>query len=67
MNLAGWFETTNEYWDCNCGGGPGEYIHRAEEEACTVCGAHRDEQPDSRVGDVGKYGQSLLQFKEEQS
>lgn len=39
------------YWDCNC---DENYIHPKAEETCTVCGAHQEEQPDSREFEINK-------------
>jgi rubrerythrin len=41
--------TTPDFWDCEC---EEDFIHPSSDEACPVCGAHRDEQPDSRVNEV---------------
>ena len=44
-------ETTPDYWDCEC---KENYIHKKEFPSCGVCGAKRDEQPDSRTVEVNK-------------
>jgi len=45
------FETTQDYWDCECD--TEHYIHPQSQERCNVCEARHDEQPDSRVDEVG--------------
>jgi len=45
--------TTDEYWDCEC---YKEFIHRKSQAKCRICGARRDEQPDSRVSEVLEEG-----------
>ena len=42
-------ELSKFYWDCECGE---YYIHPNAQESCPVCGAHRDEMPDSRQDEV---------------
>lgn len=46
-------ETDQHYWDCEC---EEEYIHPKTEKECPICGAEKDEQPDSRVEELKKYG-----------
>lgn len=41
--------TTPLFWDCEC---ENNYIHPASDESCILCGAIREEQPDSRVDEV---------------
>lgn len=41
---------SSEHWDCEC---YGKYIQRNGVEKCPVCGAWRDEMPDSRLYEVG--------------
>ena len=57
------FQTTNQYWDCECADGAGSgnftYIHPAKENSCKLCGATREEQPDSRVHEVQAAGLPL--------
>jgi len=39
-------ETLNpNFWDCEC---ENDFIHPKTESYCHLCGAHADEQPDSR-------------------
>lgn len=40
---------TPDYWDCEC---EDHFIHPKDCEKCLVCGAIRNEQPDSRVNEV---------------
>jgi hypothetical protein len=42
-------ETNPKYWDCDC---TEHYIHIKLEESCPVCGAKRDEMPDSRQREI---------------
>lgn len=44
--------TTGTYWDCNC---ERDYIHPRNLLNCGVCGARREDQPDSRVSEVAEY------------
>ncbi|CAM3777528.1 hypothetical protein LIHA111178_07970 [Litorimonas haliclonae] len=41
--------TTPDYWDCEC---PTDYVHRSFVSSCHLCGALREEQPDSRRTEV---------------
>jgi len=41
--------TSKGYWDCNC---EKNYIHANNERKCKVCGALRDESPNSRYDEV---------------
>lgn len=47
------FETTEEYWDCEC---VECYIHPVSREWCSACGVFRPDQPDSRVDEVVAAG-----------
>jgi hypothetical protein len=38
-----------KYWDCECNE---QYIHSKLEESCTICGAQREEMPDSRQREI---------------
>lgn len=40
---------SERYWDCEC---DEEYIHRNSIAECPVCGARRNEMPDSRQSEV---------------
>lgn len=42
-------KTTPKYWNCEC---EDHYIKPAVMNSCTVCGALREYQPDSRVDEV---------------
>lgn len=53
-------ELTDEYWDCECEKG---FIHRRSQESCPVCKAEQEDQPDSRVSEVLKYGLLLSDKK----
>ena len=44
------------FWDCEC---EENYIHPASEAFCYVCGAVREESPDSRAIEVLKYADTL--------
>lgn len=46
-------ELTDEYWDCEC---EKDFIHLRSQESCPVCKAEQEDQPDSRVLEVLKYG-----------
>lgn len=39
----------SEYWDCEC---DDKYIQPNSREQCPICGAMRDEMPDSRQNEV---------------
>jgi len=50
--------TTDKYWDCEC---DSDYIHPASEKTCQLCGAEREEQPDSRLEEVLNYlGETVI-------
>ena len=49
-------ETTPLYWDCECEHG---FIHSHKQVKCDICGARRDEQPDSRINEVIAAGLPL--------
>ncbi len=38
-----------DYWDCECEFG---YIHAIDVDYCPICGAHREDQPNSRAEEV---------------
>lgn len=40
---------SEKYWDCNC---EEKYIHRNSIAECPVCGAFRNQMPDSRQNEV---------------
>lgn len=46
-------QTTEQYWDCEC---KTNYIHPKIEHECRLCRVHSDEQPDSIVSEVLKFG-----------
>ena|SRR5271157_1155882 len=50
-------ETTEKYWDCEC---DRNYIHPKTEEVCLLCGAHREEQPDSHTNEVPKESSNIM-------
>ncbi|MFP4305819.1 MAG: hypothetical protein ACLFQQ_01245 [Desulfococcaceae bacterium] len=52
----GEISTTNQYWDCEC---EREFIHPIECPECLICGAVKEEQPDSRVNELFEIGFSL--------
>ena len=55
---------TSQYWDCEC---EAEYIRfRCSQEECPICGAVREEQPDSRVNEVLAAGLSLMDEQEDE-
>lgn len=41
--------TTEKYWDCDCFK---NFIHPKSQKMCYECGAHAEDQPDSRVSEV---------------
>ncbi len=45
----GGFFTTSLFWDCQC---EDEYIHPYSQVECPVCGARREQAPDSHVDEV---------------
>jgi hypothetical protein len=45
--------TTPDYWDCEC---QHNYIHPRDQEICSICGAIRTDQPDSRLAEVYPKG-----------
>jgi predicted nuclease with TOPRIM domain len=42
--------TTRLYWDCNC---EKDYINHSYIIKCEICGAHKADQPDSRLNELG--------------
>lgn len=48
MNVA----LSERYWDCEC---QVDYIHHRAVLACSICGACRDEQPNSRANEVHEH------------
>lgn len=52
--------TSPDFWDCGC---QRDYIHPRKERKCKVCGARRDEQPESRLGEVLAYFENKLGIK----
>jgi len=40
---------TSLFWDCEC---DKDFIHSKRHEACPICGAVREDQPDSRANEV---------------
>jgi hypothetical protein len=44
---------SNEYWDCECSS---QYIHPRRKQKCYVCGAWRENQPDSHVDEALAFG-----------
>lgn len=50
-------KTTEDYWDCDC---ERNFIHPKSCKSCPVCGAEKDEHPDSRVNEV-KAGEDRCQ------
>lgn len=42
-------QTTDLYWDCEC---TEHFIHPKDCPKCKICGAVREDQPDSRVPEV---------------
>lgn len=47
--LSGSIQLDSRYWDCECAE---NYIHPHSDDCCAVCGATRDESPDSRVAEI---------------
>ncbi len=50
------FETTTNFWDCEC---PENHIHKASEnreDSCKGCGQIEEDAPDSRVTEVAATG-----------
>jgi len=45
--------TTNKYWDCECNK---NFIHPKSQKMCYECGAHVEDQPDSRISEVLSEG-----------
>ena len=46
-----WIKTSEEYWDCEC---DERYIQKNSVDECSVCGAHREDMPDSRQNEVAE-------------
>jgi len=46
-DIAAWQSTL--YWNCTCAD---KYIHKIEIDKCTICGAERDDMPDSLLLEV---------------
>lgn len=42
-------KTDPNYWDCEC---QHFFIHPKGMESCPICGAHQDDQPNSRVAEI---------------
>ena len=55
------FLTTPDFWDCECSE---KFIHSRQVERCAHCGAHRDEQPDSRLFEVDEdnLGEETIKY-----
>lgn len=51
------FETTIQYWDCNC---EHRYIHRSDEFKCPICNYEREDGADARVTEVQALGLELV-------
>lgn len=51
---------TEEYWDCEC---EHLYIHPKIDVYCKICGADRDECPDSRVNEVLARGYTIAESR----
>lgn len=47
-------ELAADYWDCECESGSSGFahIHHKSEDRCQVCGARREDQPNSRASEV---------------
>jgi len=47
-------ETDPDYWDCECESGASGFahVHHKSEDGCPVCGARREDQPNSRASEV---------------
>jgi len=41
--------TSPDYWDCEC---DVHYIHPLDDEECPVCGAVREDSPDSMLDEI---------------
>lgn len=50
---SGVVKTTEKYWDCEC---EDNFVHPKTQKTCPICGTNSDEQPDSRVDEVLKFG-----------
>lgn len=46
---VGNIETSPDFWDCEC---ENNYIHPKEQPKCEICGAIREDQPDSRINEI---------------
>ena len=55
-------KTTEAYWDCEC---DENYIHSKEVTQCNVCGAVREDQPESRVKEVVEMNLKLISLEDE--
>lgn len=54
-------KTTPQYWDCEC---KKDYIRPSYEDRCLICGALREDQPDSIIDEVKAHGLPLLKTYE---
>lgn len=50
-------ETTEKYWDCDC---ENNYIHPKSKERCSICGADRENSPDSMACEVDSYINQII-------
>jgi hypothetical protein len=41
---------SSTHWDCEC---KEHYIHKNSDEVCIICGAVREDSPDSHYDEVG--------------
>lgn len=45
--------TLQNFFDCECDGGPNNFIHLKEDMACCPkCMAHHEDQPDARLSEI---------------
>ena len=56
----GTFKTTSEYWDCQCSD---KFIHPTSTQSCLVCGAKKEDQPDSRVNEICEENLAFPSFR----
>ena len=47
------------YWDCEC---EHDFIHPKEMYYCVLCGAYKDDQPDSRENEIKNLPNTHMNF-----
>ena len=60
--MAGKLHTTIFFWDCEC---PDNYINSHYILSCQICGAQKDDQPDSRLSELGVDQLATINYRAE--